>query len=491
MKKFRAYVYGRPVTVVSDHHALCWLMTAKELNGRLARWALQLQEFDVIVKYKAGRIHNDADALSRYPVDENKVPAKICAVEERNIHGQQLRDVTLHRFIDLAERGDAKFKVRNNILWRKNFAASGDEWLLVVPKPLRKDILEAAHTSKEGGHLGFAKVYHALQCRYFWPGMFRDVLQWIKTCHDCQRSKPGSVQYGKLQNMEIPSKPFHKIGIDLVSFNGTKSGNRVVVTVVDYLTKFIVAAALPNGSAEEVAKFLVEKVILIHGAPRIIISDRGQTFLSKLIADICRICGVDHRKTTSYHPQTNGLTERSHRTLEKMLAAYINAHQDNWDEILPFSIFAYNTKPQLSSRFSPFYLVHGREAETTIDAMMPKNNQDAVRNLEEYAAQVTRNADEGRRIAKRFSEDAQDVNKSRYDDTHQTAPFEVDDWVMVYYPIRKVGLSDKLMKRYFGPYRIKKRVSEVTFEVEPLDEYDDRTQNQIDGRSRKLLMWDA
>jgi hypothetical protein len=368
-----------------------------------------------------------------------------------------------------------RFKIHHNILWRRNFTATGDEWLVVIPKPLREELLEAAHNSKEGGHLGYAKVYHALQCRYFWPGMFSDVLRWTKTCHECQRSKAGSVKYGTLQNMEIPTKPFHKIGIDLVSLNKTRDGNKVIVTVVDYLTKYVIAASLPNGSAEEVARFLVEKVILIHGAPRIIISDRGQTFLSKLVADICRLCGVDHRKTTAYHPQTNGLTERSHKTLETMLAAYVSAHQDDWDEVLPFVVFAYNVKPQLSSRFSPFYLVHGREAETTLDAMMPKEDKNTIRGLEEYASQVTRNAEEGRRSAKMLAERAQEVNKVRYDNNHTTARFKENDLVMVYYPIRRVGLSDKLMKRHFGPYRIRRRVSEVTYEVEPLDEYDDHT----------------
>jgi hypothetical protein len=99
----------------------------------------------------------------------------------------------------------------------------------------------------------------------------------------------------------------------------------------------------------------------------------------------------------------------------------------------------------------------------------------SIKNLEEYASQVTRNVEEGRRSAKRFSEEAQVTNKIRYDTNRQDASFGEGDLVMVYYTIRKVGLSEKLMKRYFGPYRIKERMSQVTFKVEPVDEYDDRS----------------
>ncbi|GFU84545.1 transposon Ty3-I Gag-Pol polyprotein [Trichonephila clavipes] len=97
----------------------------------------------------------------------------------------------------------------------------------------------------------------------------------------------------------------------------------------------------------------------------------GAVFRSRLVSSLVDLCNIDHRFTTAYHPQTNGLTERFNKTLADMLSMYVDVEQKNWDEILPFVTFAYNTAKQETTGFTPFYLLHGREAETTLDTMLP------------------------------------------------------------------------------------------------------------------------
>ncbi|UYV77558.1 hypothetical protein LAZ67_15001520 [Cordylochernes scorpioides] len=121
----------------------------------------------------------------------------------------------------------------------------------------------------------------------------------------------------------------------------------------DYLTRFAVTKALPTGEAKEAAKFLMEDVVLKHGAPREIITDRGRVFQSKLIAELTNQCSSIHRFTTAYHPQTNGLKERLNKTLANMIAMYVSVEQKDWDVILPYVTFAYNTAKQDTTGFTP------------------------------------------------------------------------------------------------------------------------------------------
>ncbi|XP_055932074.1 uncharacterized protein K02A2.6-like [Argiope bruennichi] len=117
------------------------------------------------------------------------------------------------------------------------------------------------------------------------------------------------------QSLPIPpaAAPFHRIGIDLLGrFPKSGDGNKWIVLCTDYLTRYAVTRALPTAEATQIAEFLLEDIILKHGAPRVIITDRGQVFQSKLVSDINRLCNIIHRMTTAYHPQTIGkLTDPS------------------------------------------------------------------------------------------------------------------------------------------------------------------------------------
>ncbi|GFV91076.1 retrovirus-related Pol polyprotein from transposon 412 [Trichonephila clavipes] len=158
--------------------------------------------------------------------------------------------------------------------------------------------------------------------------------------------------------------PFHRIGIDLLGrFPKSAHGNKWIIVCTDYSTRYAITKALPTAEVDEIAKFLLEEIVLRHGAPRVIITDRGAVFRSRLVSSLVDLCNIDHRFTTAYHPQTNGLTERFNKTLADMLSMYVDVEQKNWDEILPFVTFAYNTAKQETTGFTPFYLLHGREAK--------------------------------------------------------------------------------------------------------------------------------
>ncbi|UYV82586.1 K02A2.6-like [Cordylochernes scorpioides] len=242
--------------------------------------------------------------------------------------------------------------------------------------------------------------------------------------------------------------PFYKVGVDLLGrFPVSKDGNRWIIVCTDYMTRYAIMKAIPDGGAIETAKFLVEDVILKHGAPREMITDRGRNFISQVIKEINALCGIVHRFTTAYHPQTNGLTERFNKTLGDMLSMYTGVEQKDWDQVLPYVTFAYNTAKQEATGYTPFFLVHAREAETYIDAVLPYL-PDEISN--DYVGELVTRAEEARQLSR--SRLLQSQAKDLY--------YQKDDLVWVFTPIRKVGLSEKLLKRYFGPYKVTKKLSE-------------------------------
>lgn len=475
INKFRPYLFGKHFTIVTDHHSLCWLSGLKDPSGRLARWALRLQEYDVTIVYKSGHKHKDADSLSRNPLpnDTLSFEASIAVVSFSDLQEEQSRDPEITKLVQAQRNGQGtakNFKIINGVLYKKDFDPTGKNWLPVIPKCWRKDIIQSFHDEPTAGHLGFSRTYDRIRKRFYWSGLYRSVQRYVRHCRECQRRKSLPLQPpGQLMPIPPAVAPFHRIGVDLLGrFPKTNRNNKWIVVCTDYLSRYAITKALPTAEASEVSKFLVEEIVLKHGAPRIIITDRGQVFQSKLVSDINRLCNITHRMTTAYHPQTNGLTERFNKTLADMLSMYVDVDQKNWDDILPFVTFAYNTAKQETTGFTPFFLIHGREAETTLDTMFPIHLEDTGY-TDNYISQLINKAEESRNLARIRTLKAQEKDRLRYDSKHRIVFYEPGDLVWIFTPIRKVGLSEKLLKRYFGPYQVLRRLSDVTYEVADFD----------------------
>ncbi|GFU41585.1 hypothetical protein TNCV_2792951 [Trichonephila clavipes] len=287
--KFRPYIFGKHFTVVTDHHSLCWLMNLKDPSGRLARWALRLQEHDFDVKYKTGKKHSDADALSRNPVEEEtETPDKFLAVTtSMNLAMEQKKDQDLAKLKLLSNSSkNEEFRFIDGILCRKNFDPDRKLWLPVIPKHLRADILRHFHDAPTAGHLGFAKTYDRIRKRFYWPGMYRNVVRYVMHCRECQRRKSVPQRPpGRLVPIPPAIAPFHRIGIDLLGrFPESAHGNKWIIVCTDYSTRYAITKALPTAEVAEIAKFLLEEIVLRHGAPRVIITDRGAVFRSRLVS---------------------------------------------------------------------------------------------------------------------------------------------------------------------------------------------------------------
>uniref|UniRef100_A0A6G5AC55 Putative tick transposon n=1 Tax=Rhipicephalus microplus TaxID=6941 RepID=A0A6G5AC55_RHIMP len=155
--------------------------------------------------------------------------------------------------------------------------------------------------------------------------------------------------------VEAPAKPFTQIGMDFLGpFPTSTTGNRWIIVSTDYLSRYAETKAMQRGTAAEAAQFFIENIVLRHGAPTTVITDRGPAFTAELLESVLRLSGTAHRRTTAYHPQTNGLTERLNRTLTDMISMYVDTEHKNWDQILPYVTFAYNTARQETTGMTPF-----------------------------------------------------------------------------------------------------------------------------------------
>ena len=203
-----------------------------------------------------------------------------------------------------------------------------------------------------------------------------DIKEYVKGCKTCQQNKAlTQAPAGKLVPIPTPEGSWdHVTAARIVSLPQTKKGYTAVLVVADKLTKMEHFAPCKNEStAKDMAKLFVDMVWKLHGLPLQINRDRGPEFTNKFIAGICELVGTKHCKSTAYHPQSDGQTERMNKVLEDMIRHYISPQQDNWDELLPMAEFAINNAYQESTGDTPFYLNFGKHPRLPTDCNLAKS----------------------------------------------------------------------------------------------------------------------
>lgn len=291
-----------------------------------------------------------------------------------DIGALQRGDKTLKPLFDTAVggldmvKGDRECYVMDNDVL---YAVADGVKRLVVPVACRPMIMHLAHTLPWAGHLGRNKTYLRISSRFYWPSMYVDVQAFCKTCPTCQKTcyvRQSDRAY--LQPLPVISTPFRRIAMDIVG-PLVKSGHgyQYILVVCDYATRFPEAFPLRTVTAPVVLRCLVQLFSKV-GVPDEIITDQGTNFTSRLLQLFHRQLGITAIKTTPYHPQADGLVERFNQTLKKMLQKFVADTGRDWDQWLPFLLFAYREVPQASTGFSPFELLYGWEVQGPLDLLL-------------------------------------------------------------------------------------------------------------------------
>lgn len=499
VKHWRRYLYGKHFDVVTDHHALCWLMQTKDHTNLLMRWALILQEYNFTIKYESGKTHGDADCLSRYPLSDKdnedvdddvptwpihsvgrskataKHPNRVISELAQpvfDIAKEQAHDTFCGPILGQLQRQDLPNKIRKkykhylvdaSILYRQS-RVNSKRLLLVLPKSMREFVLKEAHDQPIGGHFGIKRTLAAIKLRFYWPTLDRDVYAYIKSCDPCQRKKtPRSKKKGFMIPMPIPRQAFEIVGMDLMGpLPPSSNKNQHILVITDYLTKFVIARALRTTTSDKIAEMLRKNVFYTHGLPRVVISDNGANLTSSEIRQMMLSLNIEHKTTSPYRPQTNGQTERYNQVLGTQLAIFAEENPKNWDRFLHALTFAYNTTIHASHGTTPYYLVHGRD---------PLKPMDLATGRPLYQSNEGDQADEmvtlskAREFAQVLVKQSQQYSKKRYDSNRVEADFKVNDLVRLLRAPRALAEKKKLHLPWKGPYMIVKIISSVNYQI--------------------------
>ena len=339
-------------------------------------------------------------------------------------------------------------EVRNGILCRRWESNDGKkiDYKIVLPRQLRSIVLSELHNSKTAAHCGVNKTLHKVQARYYWVGLQADVRSWVRKCTVCAQFKnPPKKTRAPLQQYRVGAA-MERVAMDILGpLPITDRGNRYVLVIGDYFTKWIESYAIPNQEAETVAKVFVEEFVCRYGIPNELHTDQGRNFESALMREVCQLLGIKKTRTCPLHPRSDGYIERFNRTLLSMVSSLLepDRHQRDWDEQLPYAMLAYRSSIQESIGESPAMMMLGREVSLPVDVTMPSEESEEIEN-KDYAEQLRDKMYDAHERARNKLKLSSDRQANAYDRNTKLRSFSVGDWVWMSGIPRKRGIFPKL-----------------------------------------------
>ena len=496
---FHAYLYGHDVQVFTDHSAVKAVLETPSPSGKHARWWSKIFGSGVKsiqITYRAGRENANADALSRCPVGGETLVTSVPEVQiaqvqstsrdivellqsppvdsvpdsTANYSHEQGKDpeiLELRQFLLRGELPDDPRRARKVAAQAPSFVVLDDMVYLidskrghqrrcVVPVHLRMSLMEENHSGPLAGHFSGEKLYKALVRHWWWPLMYRDVINHCANCPQCAIvHSSGRLNRPPLHPIPV-QRVFQIVGVDIMDLPRTEAGNKHVVVFQDFLSKWPLVFPVPDQKAIRLARLLVEEVVPMFGVPEALLSDRGTNLLSHVMQDVCELLGIRKLNTTAYHPQCDGMVEQFNRTLKTMIRKHAARFGAQWDRYLPGILWAYRNTPHDSTGEKPSFLLLGHDCRTPTEACYLPTTPAQVGSVEGYREELMISLTSARSLAVQAIQKAQERYKRNYDRkaTYTTTPMRVGDWVLVYMPQEESGPNRKLSRPWHGPFRI-------------------------------------
>ena len=357
--------------------------------------------------------------------------------------------------------------LKRNGVWYYQWDDPEPRLCLVVPNDKRKEVIRFNHDVRTAGHLGQTKTVAKVKESFFWYGMARDVVQYVKTCALCSKNKKPRVWPKASLGSYHAGVPLERVHIDILGpMAKSRKGNQYVLMLVDQFTKWMECYALPDQTAVSIAEKVVHEFIARFGCPLQIHSDQGRNMIGTVFQGICDLLQISKTRTTPYRPRSNGQVERYNRLLLQTIRCCLRGNQNTWDEDLPLLASAIRSMVHRQTGYSANMMMLGREVTKPVDLLfgMPAVHEEES-SMPEYVASLSERFHRVHRVARENLRSAQARQKRDYDLKLTERSYEGGDLVYQLNSATKIGQSKKLQSIWLGPYLVTEVLSPILYRI--------------------------